>query len=42
MATKAAGFLIYRVISNQIEYLMMKASYGKFHWTPPKGNKKLN
>merc|ERR1712029_1081958 len=28
------------VISDQpkVEYLMMRASYGKRHWTPPKGH----
>ncbi|XP_070507107.1 bis(5'-nucleosyl)-tetraphosphatase [asymmetrical] [Chironomus tepperi] len=35
---RAAGFLIYRLISNEIQYLLMKASYGNFHWTPPKGH----
>ncbi|KAG5668942.1 hypothetical protein PVAND_016848 [Polypedilum vanderplanki] len=37
-AKRATGFLIYRLISNEIQYLLMKASYGNFHWTPPKGH----
>lgn len=37
MSKRAAGFLIYRIISSDIEYLLMKASYGIKHWTPPKG-----
>ncbi|KAL7013150.1 hypothetical protein ACKWTF_015221 [Chironomus riparius] len=35
---RAAGFLIYRLIHDEIQYLLMKASYGSFHWTPPKGH----
>lgn len=35
---KAAGFVIYRKNCNEIiEYLLMQASYGTNHWTPPKG-----
>lgn len=34
----AAGFCIFRRLSNQIEYLLLQASYGTRHWTPPKGN----
>jgi bis(5'-nucleosidyl)-tetraphosphatase len=37
MAKRAAGFLVYRLVSSEIQYLLMKASYGNFHWTPPKG-----
>ncbi|GAB0086234.1 Bis(5'-nucleosyl)-tetraphosphatase [Sergentomyia squamirostris] len=33
----AAGLFIFRRISSQIEYLLLKASYGT-HWTPPKGH----
>ncbi|CBZ54757.1 hypothetical protein NCLIV_051830 [Neospora caninum Liverpool] len=43
--TRAAGFLVYRVDENieapepsKIQFLMMKASYEPFHWTPPKGH----
>lgn len=36
---RAAGFLIYRRIQSDIEYLLLKASYGRKHWTPPKGKK---
>jgi bis(5'-nucleosidyl)-tetraphosphatase len=39
MAKRAAGFLIYRLVSSEIEYLLLKASYGSYHWTPPKGKK---
>lgn len=35
---RAAGFLIFRVLENNIiQYLLLKASYGDYHWTPPKG-----
>lgn len=34
----AAGLIIYRVISNEIQYLLMQASYGIKHWSPPKGH----
>lgn len=37
MAKRAAGFLIFRRLNAQIEYLLLKASYGNKHWTPPKG-----
>lgn len=37
-AKRAAGFLIYRHINSSIEYLLLKASYGSYHWTPPKGS----
>lgn len=36
---RAAGFLIFRRIQSDIEYLLLKASYGQKHWTPPKGEK---
>lgn len=35
---RAAGFLIYRKLSQAIEYLLLQTSYGKNHWTPPKGH----
>ncbi|XP_065350615.1 bis(5'-nucleosyl)-tetraphosphatase [asymmetrical] [Cloeon dipterum] len=35
---RAAGFVIFRRLSNQIQYLLMQASYEPFHWTPPKGH----
>lgn len=35
---RAAGFLIYRKLSQSIEYLLLQTSYGKKHWTPPKGH----
>lgn len=37
MGKRAAGFLIFRRLNSQIEYLLLKASYGDKHWTPPKG-----
>jgi len=33
----AAGFIVFRIMSNQIQYLLLQASYGVHHWTPPKG-----
>lgn len=37
VAKRAAGFLIFRRLNQQIEYLLLRASYGTKHWTPPKG-----
>lgn len=34
---RASGFVIFRMVCNQIEYLLLQTSYGKHHWTPPKG-----
>lgn len=34
----AAGFIIFRKIQSKIEYLLLQTSYGKHHWTPPKGH----
>lgn len=42
MRKRAAGFLIYRLVSLEVQYLLLKASYGSFHWTPPKGKQKLS
>ncbi|CAB3369655.1 Hypothetical predicted protein [Cloeon dipterum] len=39
---RAAGFVIFRRLSNQIQYLLMQASYEPFHWTPPKGILAIN
>jgi len=33
----AAGFIVFRTMSNQIQYLLLQASDGINHWTPPKG-----
>ena len=33
----AAGLVIYRRVSKEIQFLMLQASYGTFHWSPPKG-----
>jgi len=33
----AAGFIVFRSVSCQIQYLLLQASDGVHHWTPPKG-----
>lgn len=38
MPIRAAGLIIFRRLSNDIQYLMMQTSYGEHHWTPPKGH----
>ncbi|GFO33258.1 Bis(5'-nucleosyl)-tetraphosphatase [asymmetrical]-like protein [Plakobranchus ocellatus] len=38
LPTVAAGFIIYRKVENQPEYLFLQTSYGRHHWTPPKGH----
>ncbi|XP_057294209.1 bis(5'-nucleosyl)-tetraphosphatase [asymmetrical]-like isoform X2 [Hydractinia symbiolongicarpus] len=39
MVTKrAAGFVIYQNISGSFQYLLLQTSYGRNHWTPPKGH----
>ena len=36
---RAAGFILFRRNESKlVEYLLMKASYGSKHWTPPKGH----
>ncbi|XP_016964284.1 bis(5'-nucleosyl)-tetraphosphatase [asymmetrical] [Drosophila biarmipes] len=35
---KAAGFVIFRRLCGEIQYLLLKASYGSFHWSSPKGH----
>ena len=36
---RSCGFIIFRrVSSNSVEYLLLQASYGNNHWTPPKGH----
>ncbi|PSN40998.1 hypothetical protein C0J52_16058 [Blattella germanica] len=35
---RASGFVIYRLVCNKIEYLLLQTSYGRNHWTPPKGH----
>ncbi|KAF7398441.1 hypothetical protein HZH66_006338 [Vespula vulgaris] len=35
---RACGFIIFRQIQDAIEYLLMQASYGEHHWSPPKGH----
>ncbi|XP_054743081.1 bis(5'-nucleosyl)-tetraphosphatase [asymmetrical] [Anastrepha obliqua] len=38
MARRAAGLVIFRRVTQQIEYLLLRASYGDFHWSSPKGH----
>ncbi|KAK9877933.1 hypothetical protein WA026_020156 [Henosepilachna vigintioctopunctata] len=38
MTRVAAGFLIFRRITENVEYLLLQASYGEHHWSPPKGH----
>ncbi|XP_012277271.1 bis(5'-nucleosyl)-tetraphosphatase [asymmetrical] [Orussus abietinus] len=38
MGLRACGFVIFRRIQGNIEYLLMQASYSDHHWTPPKGH----
>lgn len=33
----AAGFVVFRKICGNIEFLLLQTSYGIHHWTPPKG-----
>lgn len=40
MGKRACGFVIFRRIQGQIQYLLMQTSYGEHHWTPPKGHTK--
>ena len=35
---RAAGLIIFRRMKSEIQYLLMRASYGTRHWTPPKGH----
>ncbi|KAK3097546.1 hypothetical protein FSP39_010651 [Pinctada imbricata] len=34
----AAGLIIFRRFSDEIQYLLLQTSYGEKHWTPPKGH----
>ncbi|XP_013193503.1 bis(5'-nucleosyl)-tetraphosphatase [asymmetrical] [Amyelois transitella] len=36
--TRAAGLVIYRKVSQGIQFLLLQTSYGEHHWTPPKGH----
>ncbi|XP_034388189.1 bis(5'-nucleosyl)-tetraphosphatase [asymmetrical] [Cyclopterus lumpus] len=44
MALRACGFIVFRRLAgctpppDGIEYLLLQTSYGKHHWTPPKGH----
>ncbi|CAK9831222.1 Bis(5'-nucleosyl)-tetraphosphatase [asymmetrical] [Anthophora retusa] len=38
MTTRACGFVIFRRVQGIVEYLLMQASYGNHHWSPPKGH----
>ncbi|XP_042241658.1 bis(5'-nucleosyl)-tetraphosphatase [asymmetrical]-like isoform X2 [Homarus americanus] len=35
---RAAGLIIFRRVSTDLEYLLLKASKKEGHWTPPKGH----
>ncbi|XP_046656291.1 bis(5'-nucleosyl)-tetraphosphatase [asymmetrical]-like [Daphnia pulicaria] len=35
---RAAGLIVFRIVSLEVEYLLMQTSYGHHHWTPPKGH----
>ncbi|XP_071964400.1 bis(5'-nucleosyl)-tetraphosphatase [asymmetrical]-like [Antedon mediterranea] len=37
MSIKAGGLIVFRRVQNSIQYLLLQASYGDNHWTPPKG-----
>ncbi|XP_052717054.1 bis(5'-nucleosyl)-tetraphosphatase [asymmetrical]-like [Crassostrea angulata] len=34
----AAGFLVFRRLGKEIQYLLLQTSYGENHWSPPKGH----
>lgn len=36
---RAAGLVVYRrdPAARQVQYLLMQTSYGRHHWSPPKG-----
>ncbi|XP_026203391.1 bis(5'-nucleosyl)-tetraphosphatase [asymmetrical] [Anabas testudineus] len=44
MALRACGFIVFRRLvgcfppPDKIEFLLLQTSYGKHHWTPPKGH----
>ena len=38
MSRRASGFVIFRKVKDQVEYLLLQASNGARHWTPPKGH----
>uniref|UniRef100_A0A3B3TAL8 Bis(5'-nucleosyl)-tetraphosphatase [asymmetrical] n=1 Tax=Paramormyrops kingsleyae TaxID=1676925 RepID=A0A3B3TAL8_9TELE len=43
MALRACGFIVFRRLSqfhppDNIQYLLLQTSYGRHHWTPPKGH----
>ncbi|XP_026466803.1 bis(5'-nucleosyl)-tetraphosphatase [asymmetrical]-like [Ctenocephalides felis] len=42
MVVKAAGFVVFRRLSDTIQYLLLQASYANFHWSPPKGHIERN
>ncbi|RVE42261.1 hypothetical protein evm_013091 [Chilo suppressalis] len=37
-SVRAAGLVIFRNIDQTVQFLLMQTSYGKHHWTPPKGH----
>ncbi|XP_037960242.1 bis(5'-nucleosyl)-tetraphosphatase [asymmetrical] [Teleopsis dalmanni] len=38
MSKRAAGFVIFRRLCDQIQFLLLRASYGTYHWSAPKGH----
>ncbi|KAJ8395565.1 hypothetical protein AAFF_G00030460 [Aldrovandia affinis] len=42
MALRACGLIVFRQLTpppaDNIQYLLLQTSYGKHHWTPPKGH----
>ncbi|XP_067621968.1 bis(5'-nucleosyl)-tetraphosphatase [asymmetrical] [Eurosta solidaginis] len=38
MAKRAAGLVIFRRVEKHIQFLLLRASYGEFHWSSPKGH----
>ena len=37
MIIKTCGFIIYRNVDSGVQYLLLQASTGSNHWSPPKG-----
>uniref|UniRef100_UPI00358EB122 bis(5'-nucleosyl)-tetraphosphatase [asymmetrical] n=1 Tax=Myxine glutinosa TaxID=7769 RepID=UPI00358EB122 len=37
-ALRACGFIVFRRLKQNIEFLLLQTSYGDHHWTPPKGH----
>uniref|UniRef100_A0A8C4WZM3 Bis(5'-nucleosyl)-tetraphosphatase [asymmetrical] n=1 Tax=Eptatretus burgeri TaxID=7764 RepID=A0A8C4WZM3_EPTBU len=37
-ALRACGFIVFRRLEQNIQFLLLQTSYGDHHWTPPKGH----